>query len=171
MLFTTNNSILLDGKEQLELGRQFVLRVEPIGEVDSSDATIGVNLHAKSLDIIGSICTSGKIAQIELDLIPSFVQPHRHGTNERFDARSRLIIGCAEASLDVLVIQDLHFKCEVLFQLYVTLETICFKMSVITFFMIITKKGNLIPRVFCGSAGHVTYVVLTLVDMISSTLL
>lgn len=35
--------------------------------------------------------------------------------------------------------------------------------------MIITKKGNFIPKVFLGSAGHVIYVVLTLLPSISRT--
>lgn len=35
--------------------------------------------------------------------------------------------------------------------------------------MIMTKNGSLIPRVFLGSAGHVRYVVDTLLPQISST--
>lgn len=35
--------------------------------------------------------------------------------------------------------------------------------------MIITRKGSLMPNVFLGSAGHVMYVVDTLVPAISST--
>jgi hypothetical protein len=34
---------------------------------------------------------------------------------------------------------------------------------------IITRKGSLMPSVFCGSAGHVMKVVLTFELMISST--
>lgn len=37
------------------------------------------------------------------------------------------------------------------------------------FFMIITRKGSLIPKVLLGSAGHVINVVLTFVPSISST--
>ena len=37
------------------------------------------------------------------------------------------------------------------------------------FFIIITKKGNLMPKVFLGSAGHVMYVVLTFVPTTSKT--
>lgn len=35
--------------------------------------------------------------------------------------------------------------------------------------MIITKKGNFIPRVYFSLAGHVIYAVVTLVPMISNT--
>ena len=37
------------------------------------------------------------------------------------------------------------------------------------FLMIMTRKGSLMPSVFLGSAGHVMYVVLTMVPTISST--
>ena len=37
-----------DGEEELELGREFVLGVEAVGEIDSSDAAIGVNLDSRS---------------------------------------------------------------------------------------------------------------------------
>jgi hypothetical protein len=39
----------------------------------------------------------------------------------------------------------------------------------LTFFMIITRKGSLIPKVFFGSAGHWINVVLTFVPIISNT--
>merc|ERR1719446_644475 len=38
------------------------------------------------------------------------------------------------------------------------------------FLMIMTRKGSLMPSVFCGSDGHVMNVVEMFVDMISSTL-
>ena len=41
---------------------------------------------------------------------------------------------------------------------------------VATFFMIMTKNYNLMPRVYFFLAGAVMYVVLTFVPMISSTL-
>lgn len=39
-----------------------------------------------------------------------------------------------------------------------------------TFLMIITRNGSLMPSVLFASAGHVMYVVLTLVPITSSTL-
>lgn len=35
--------------------------------------------------------------------------------------------------------------------------------------MIMTKKGNLMPRVYFSLAGHVIYAVVTLVPIISNT--
>lgn len=44
------------------------------------------------------------------------------------------------------------------------------KKYIITFLMIITRKGSFIPRVSFGSAGAVIKLVLTLVPIISKTL-
>ena len=38
-------ALVLDGKVELELGRKLLLRVESVGEVDSPDATVGVDLN------------------------------------------------------------------------------------------------------------------------------
>ena len=35
-----------DGQEEFELGRQLVFRVQSVGEVDSSDTAVGVNLNS-----------------------------------------------------------------------------------------------------------------------------
>ena len=35
-----------DGQEELELGWQLVLRVQPVGEVDSTDTAVGVDLNS-----------------------------------------------------------------------------------------------------------------------------
>lgn len=65
---------LLDGQEQFELGRQFVFRVEAIGEVNASDPTVGMNLNSQGLDVIRSIGTAGEVGQVELNLVPSFLK-------------------------------------------------------------------------------------------------
>ncbi len=44
----------LDGQEQLELWGQLLFRVESVGEVDSPYAAIGMHLHPKSLNVVGS---------------------------------------------------------------------------------------------------------------------
>jgi len=36
--------VLLDGQEEFEFGRELVLGVEAVGEVDAADAAVGVNL-------------------------------------------------------------------------------------------------------------------------------
>lgn len=45
-----------------------------------------MNLNSQSLDIVGSICTSSKISEVQLDLIPSLIQLQGHGANERFNS-------------------------------------------------------------------------------------
>ena len=37
-------ALVLDGQVELKLSRKLLLRVEPVGEVDSSDATVCVDL-------------------------------------------------------------------------------------------------------------------------------
>jgi hypothetical protein len=72
-----------------------------------------MDLHSESLNVVGAVRTSGEVGQVELDLIPAIIQPHRHCADERLDTRHRLVIGCSEPTSDVLIIQDLHFKREV----------------------------------------------------------
>jgi hypothetical protein len=43
-----------DGQEELELGWQLVLGVQTIGEVNSSDSAIGMNLHSTHIRLINS---------------------------------------------------------------------------------------------------------------------
>jgi len=75
-----------------------------------------VQLNAQGLDVVGTVGTAREIGQVKLDLIPSLVQTHRHGTNERLHASGRLVVGRAEAAADVLVVQDLDLEGEVLLQ-------------------------------------------------------
>lgn len=96
--------MFLDGKEEFELWRELFFGVETIREVNTSDSAISVNSHSKCLYVIAAICSSSEIRQIELDLIPSFIEPHRHGTNERFNAGSRLIVRSSKSSANVLIV-------------------------------------------------------------------
>lgn len=79
--------LLGDGQKQLEFRRKFLLWVQAIRKVNAADSTVGVNLHSQCLNVIGSIGTSGEVRQVELDLIPAFVQSHRHCANEWFHTR------------------------------------------------------------------------------------
>ena len=74
--------LLLDGQEELELGRQLLLGVEPIAEVDTPDAAVGVDRHPQGLDVVAAIGPPREVAEVELDLVPPLVEPHRHGANE-----------------------------------------------------------------------------------------
>jgi len=77
-----------------------------------------MNLHSQCLDVVCAICTPGEIRQVELNLIPAIVQTHGHRANKWFDSRRRLVVGCSETPINILVIQHHYFECEVLFQIF-----------------------------------------------------
>ena len=104
-------------QEKLELWWELVFGVESVGEIDSSDSAVSVDLNSKGLYVVGTVSSSGEIRQIELNLIPSLIKSHRHGANERLDTGGGLIVGSTESSADVLVIKNLDFESEVFFQL------------------------------------------------------
>jgi len=43
-----------------------------------------VYLDSECLDVTGSVGSAGEVRQVELDLVPTFVQSHRHRANKRF---------------------------------------------------------------------------------------
>lgn len=49
--------------------------------------------------------------------IAHLVQPHGHRANKRLDSRRALIVGCAESPANVLVVQHLHLKREILLEI------------------------------------------------------
>ena len=53
--------LLRDGQEELEFRRKLLFGVQTIREVDAADATICMNLNAQSLDVVGTIRSSGEI--------------------------------------------------------------------------------------------------------------
>jgi hypothetical protein len=67
-------------------------RRDSLGWFTPSNAAVGVDLHPQRLDVICAISTPCEIRKVELDLIPAFIQSHRHGADERLDARCGLII-------------------------------------------------------------------------------
>lgn len=110
------STLLLDGQKELEFWRQLLLAVKAIGKVDAADATIRVDLYSKRLNIVGTVSTTSEIGEIKLDLIPTIVESHRHGTNKGLYTRCTLVVGRTEPSSHILIVQDLHFKGKVLFQ-------------------------------------------------------
>ena len=75
-----------------------------------------MDLNSKSLYVVGTVSSPGEIGQVELNLIPSFIQSHRHCTDEWLDSGSGLIVGGSESSSYALVIQDLYLESEVFLQ-------------------------------------------------------
>ena len=105
-----------DWQEQLELWWQLVFGVQSVGEVDSTDSAVGVDLNSQSLDVVSTVGSSGEIRQVELDLIPSFIKSHGHGTDEWLDSGGRLVVRGSEPSSNLLVVQDLDLEGEVFLQ-------------------------------------------------------
>jgi len=76
-----------------------------------------MNLNPQSLNVVGAIGTTREIGKIELDLVPTLVESHGHCTYERLHAGGGLVIRSAESAADILVIQHLNLKGEVLLQI------------------------------------------------------
>lgn len=68
-------------------------------------------------DVVSTICSSCKIREIELNLVPALIQSHWHSTNKWLHSSSALIVRGSEPSSHILVIEDLDFEGEVFLQL------------------------------------------------------
>ena len=66
------------------------------------------------LNVVGTVGTTSEIGQVKLNLIPAFIESHRHGADEGLDARRRLVVGGTESTPNVLVIQNLNLEGKVL---------------------------------------------------------
>lgn len=76
-----------------------------------------MDLHAQSLDIVRTVGSAGEVRQVKLDLVPAFVQSHRHRADERLHSRRALVVGSTEPSANTLVIKHLHLERKVLLEL------------------------------------------------------
>ena len=103
----------LDRQGQLELCRQLLLAVQPVGEINTPDPTVGVDLNPQRLHVVGPVGSPREVRQVELDLVPALVQSHRHRADEGLHSGGGLVVTRSESSPDVLVIQDLDLKCEI----------------------------------------------------------
>ena len=65
--------LFLNRKEELELWGEFLLRVESVTEVDSSDSAVGVDCHSECLDVVAPVGPPGEVTKVELDLVPALV--------------------------------------------------------------------------------------------------
>lgn len=77
-----------------------------------------MNLYAQGLDIVGTVRATSEVGQVKLDLVPPFVQSHGHGADEGLHTGRRLVVRSAESASNVLIIENLHFESEVLFELF-----------------------------------------------------
>ena len=133
--------LFLNRKKEFKLRRKLLCTVKSIREVDSSDSAVSMDSHTQGFNIITTIGSSREIRKIKLNLIPTLVKPHRHSADERFHPSSRLIVGCSKSSTNIFVIQDLNLEGEILLEL---------NRRWITFLMIMTRKGSLMPNVSLG---------------------
>ena len=106
-------AFLLDRQVQLELCRQLLLAVQPVGEINTPDPTVGVDLNPQCLHVVGPIGSPCEVRQVELDLIPALVQSHRHRADERLHSGGGLVVAGSESSPHILIIEDLDLKCEI----------------------------------------------------------
>mmetsp|Transcript_84092 Transcript_84092/g.228361 ORF Transcript_84092/g.228361 Transcript_84092/m.228361 type:complete len:235 (+) Transcript_84092:81-785(+) len=109
-------SLLCHRQEELELRRQLLLAIETVGEVDPANAAIRVELHTERLDVVRAVRAAREVGQVELNLVPAFIQPHRHGADEGFHACGALVIRCAETPAHLFVVQHGDLEREILLQ-------------------------------------------------------
>lgn len=76
-----------------------------------------MDLHAQSLDVVGTISSASEIREVKLNLVPALIKSHRHGADKRLYSGSALVVRGSESSADTLVIENLDFEREVLLQL------------------------------------------------------
>jgi len=74
----------------------------------------------QGFNVISSVGTAGEIRQVELNLIPAFIESHGHCADERLHTGCALVVGGTESPAHVLVIEHLHFESEVFFELTAT---------------------------------------------------
>lgn len=73
-----------------------------------------MDLHSQCFYITRPIGTACEVCQVELNLVPAFIQTHWHSTDEGLYPSCALEVARAEAPTNILVIQNLNFKCKIL---------------------------------------------------------
>ena len=104
-------------QEKFELWRKFILSIKSVGEIDSSNSAVSVDLNSKSLYVVGTVGSSSEIRQVKLNLIPALIESHWHGANKRFYPSSWLIVGGSESTSNRFVIKYLNLESEILFEI------------------------------------------------------
>ena len=102
-----------NGQEKFEFWRKLVFGIESVGEINSSDSAVSMNLNSESLYVVGTIGSSGEITEIELNLVPALIKSHWHSTDKWLDSGCGLIVRCSESTSNALVIKDLYLEGEV----------------------------------------------------------
>ena len=103
-------------QEKLEFWGELVFGIESVGEIDSSNSAVCMDLNSKGLYVIGTVSSPCEIGQVELNLIPALIQSHGHCANKRLYSSGGLIVGGSESSSYALVIKYLYLESEVFLQ-------------------------------------------------------
>jgi len=77
-----------------------------------------MDLHSQGFDVVGAVGSAGEVRQVELDLVPSIVQPHGHGADEGLDSGCALVVAGTESPPYILVIKNHNLKGKVLLQIF-----------------------------------------------------
>ena len=110
--------ILVLVHEEAEFGRQLVLVVVFVAEVDPPDSAIGVNLNSLAFLILRPIRPHHKIRHVELDDVPAVLEGQGHRRYKRLDLGLRVKIGAPDPAAHLLAIHDLHLESEMTLQVF-----------------------------------------------------
>jgi len=100
----------LCGEIQFELWWKLVFGVLFLREEDPPKTAISMNLDPQSLRIGRTIRFSGELREIELDVVPTVLEPERHRADIGLDPRFGLKVGSSESPANVLVVEYLDFE-------------------------------------------------------------
>ena len=107
----------LDPHEEFIVGRNLVLCLGPVIEVDAGEATVGVDLDLLALNKLAGEGLLAVVFEVEDDLVPALVELEGHRALEGLDAGDGLVVGADEGPLNVLFVEEGHLEAEVLIEL------------------------------------------------------
>lgn len=97
---------------------ELVFCVQSVSEVHPTDTAVGVDLNSKRFYIGRPVGSFGEIGEVELNLVPSLVQPHWHRADKWLYSGVGLIITGSKPPFHTFVVQNLNFKCEILLHVF-----------------------------------------------------
>lgn len=107
----------LNPHEQFIIWWNLVLGLDSIIKIDSGYSAVGIDLNSLTMNVFGAERLFAILFQVKNYFIPAIVKLQGHGTFERLYPCDWLIVRRYEASFDIFIVQDCHFKPEVLVKL------------------------------------------------------
>ena len=83
---------------------------------NSKNSSLNLNRSCnlpECLDVVSTVGSSCEIGQVKLNLVPSFIESHRHSADEWLYTRCTLIVRSSESPAHALVVKDLHLEGEI----------------------------------------------------------